>query len=168
MHVAHGPSVRPVPCPGRNLGLGRETSPPPGPYLARATVAVHLDRTVIRSLRRNKTPDGHLPLNPNSFSPSPFSQPHGSRSGGSGGGHGGHRRRGQKPPDQVWLLPILLSLPSSILLSAPHRAASDGRPQPPEEEDGAAVGPLAGERTHVRVSAPPSSGLTTVPGARAS
>ena len=47
--------------PGRNLGLGRDSSLPPRPNSARALRAVDRDPTVVREDRRNKTPSRPLP-----------------------------------------------------------------------------------------------------------
>jgi len=46
--------------PGRNLGLGRDSSLPPRPNSARALRAVDRDPTVVREDRRNKTPSRPL------------------------------------------------------------------------------------------------------------
>ena len=49
------------PCPGRNLGLGREFVAPPGPHSARRIVAIHFDRTAMRDFRGIKTPPAGRP-----------------------------------------------------------------------------------------------------------
>jgi hypothetical protein len=70
----------------------------------------------------------------------------------SGGGHGGHRHRWGKPlPKWIWLLPILLSSPSSPLFRAARStaqnptaepamasAATQGNPEPREKKNVAA------------------------------
>ena len=67
------------PCPGRNLGLGREFVFPPRPHSARQIVAIHFDRTTMRDFRGIKTlPAGRPSPNPSPFSSSfPLSPPNG-------------------------------------------------------------------------------------------
>jgi hypothetical protein len=52
---AHSGSHSSCPCPGRNLGLGRESGHPPRPLLARQCAAVDLNRTDERAFREDKT-----------------------------------------------------------------------------------------------------------------
>ena len=57
-----------LPCPGHNLGLGREFVAPPGPHSAWRIVAIHFDRTAMRDFRGIKTPPAGRPSpNPSSF-----------------------------------------------------------------------------------------------------
>jgi hypothetical protein len=99
------------PRPGRNLGLGRERRHPPGPFLARSLLVVHLIRRSSVVLGGSKTAESAShPLNPKTFALSVFSLSPRAAAEQRQSSHGGRRRRWGKPlPERIRLLPILLS-----------------------------------------------------------
>jgi hypothetical protein len=114
----------PPPCPGRNLGLGRDSPSPPGPNSVRRILAIHHDPTAARRSRRSKSP--RRPLNPLTLahlSPSLLSL---HRSGGAGGGHVGRRlRRGKPQPEQIRPAPSRLPI---LFFTFSHRISQAAAP----------------------------------------
>jgi len=148
------PAACSSPRPGRNLGLGRESAPPPGPKVAqldsgrsqpldeirRSSFVFAGTKTLLTGCSRNPSPI--LAVTFSLFS-LPFPSP-------------AHRTAAGEP--------ISFLLARSFLSSPGH----GGRPRPTaaagaaldgQREDGAAPSPLAGVRARPVRSAPPSSGF---------
>jgi hypothetical protein len=150
------------PRPGRNLGLGRERSPPPGPKEARPLSAVHVDRRPRARVGGTKS----LPRRPENPSPIlSFLSFSSAQPMVTGGGEV------MASPERSPAVPRPLSF-----LSSPHPlshslSSSSGRPATTHgsqrRNGGAAVVALAGVRMRLEPRVVPSSGAPMVPSARA-
>jgi hypothetical protein len=118
------------PRPGRNLGLGRESRPPPGPKAGPAAPSRTSRSDGCPSFSLNQNPPGSAsPQNPNPFLAFSFSSLHRSA-----------RRRQRRwpmvavstPPDQVWSAPsfsvLFFSLPSPLTVVAEKSSSDGGHP----------------------------------------